>query len=219
MTLELQILGSDVSYQDTLVLQQELVAQRIAGQIADTLLLLEHAPVYTIGRTRDQSSLQDPLLLPHAVHEISRGGQATYHGPGQLVGYPIVDLNPLGKDLHHYLRALENSLENFCRSLGVPAVQREGLTGIWVEDRKLASIGVGVKKWVTYHGFALNLRPESLPPFQAITPCGLPGVAMTCLSDEGAPELDLPASAERYPSFLEKELTELASSGPHPNKS
>ena len=173
--LEVRNLGTDVSYEDGLTLQEELIQERLTGRIPDTLLLLEHAPVYTIGRTRDQSSLQDPGALPHQVHEISRGGQATYHGPGQLVGYPIIDLTPYGKDLHAYLRALESSLLNFCHHFGVSATQREGLTGIWVADRKLASIGVGVKKWVTYHGFALNLRPESLPPFQAITPCGLEG--------------------------------------------
>ncbi|MDQ8189651.1 lipoyl(octanoyl) transferase LipB [Roseibacillus persicicus] len=209
MNLKLQILGTDVPYSDALELQQELVSQRLAGDIPDTLLLLEHAPVYTIGRTRDQSSLQNPEKLPHTVHEISRGGQATYHGPGQLVGYPIVDLNPLGKDLHNYLRAIENSLENFCRHFRVPAIQREGLTGIWVEDRKLASIGVGVRKWITYHGFALNLRPESLGPFEAITPCGLSGVSMTCLTKEGAPSLDLQDCARHYPAFLEKELASL----------
>lgn len=211
MNLVVRNLGTDVPYEEGLTLQQELLSQRIANEIPDTLLLLEHSPTYTIGRTRDQSSLQDPLHLPHPVHEISRGGQATYHGPGQLVGYPIVDLQPLGKDLHEYLRRLENSLLQFCHTLRVPATQRDGLTGIWVEDRKLASIGVGVKKWVTYHGFALNLRPESLPPFQAITPCGIQGVAMTSLSNEGAPQQDLTDCVKAYPPLLEAELTALSS--------
>ncbi|MGJ8723060.1 MAG: lipoyl(octanoyl) transferase LipB [Roseibacillus sp.] len=209
MTLETRNLGIDVPYQEALALQEQLVKERLAGSIPDTLLLLEHAPVYTIGRTRDQSSLQDPASLPHAVHEISRGGQATYHGPGQLVGYPIIDLTPFGKDLHAYLRALEGSLIRFSNQVGVPATQRDGLTGIWVADRKLASIGVGVKKWVTYHGFALNLRPESLLPFKAITPCGLDGVAMTCLQNEGAPSLDLTSSQKTYPSNLREELESL----------
>lgn len=209
MKLAVSNLGTGIPYQQGLLIQQDLLAERIAGSIPDTLLLLEHTPVYTIGRTRDQSSLQDPATLPHAVHEVSRGGQATFHGPGQLVGYPIIDLSTKGKDLHTYLRALENSLIRFCQHFGVTATQREGLTGIWVEDRKLASLGVGVKKWVTYHGFALNLRPESLPPFDAITPCGLAGVAMTSLSNEGAPRLDLASCREAYPHFLEEELAQL----------
>ena len=208
-TLLVRNLGIDVPYQEGLTLQEQLVQERLAGQIPDTLLLLEHAPAYTIGRTRDQSSLQEPAALPHQVHEISRGGQATYHGPGQLVGYPIIDLVPYGKDLHAYLRALEASLLRFCHHFGIAATQREGLTGIWVGDRKLASIGVGVKKWVTCHGFALNLRPESLPPFQAITPCGLAGVSMTSLQTEGAPALDLTASEQIYPDQLRKELKTL----------
>ena len=209
MSLVCQNLGKSVSYEEALKLQQELVAQRLAGEIPDTLLLLEHAPVYTIGRTRDQSSLLSRELLPHPLHEISRGGQATYHGPGQLVGYPIVDLNPLGKDLHKYLRALESSLIVFCEKYQVPAHRREGLTGIWRENRKLASIGVGVKKWITYHGFALNLRPESLPPFQFITPCGLDGVAMTSLESEGAILGGSQDLAEVYREILERELAAL----------
>nr|WP_234038012.1 lipoyl(octanoyl) transferase LipB [Roseibacillus ishigakijimensis] len=211
MTLEIRNLGTDLPYESGLALQQELLAERLAGSRPDTLLLLEHAPVYTIGRTRDQSSLREPSHLPYPVHEISRGGQATYHGPGQLVGYPIIDLRAFGKDLHQYLRALELSLVAFCQHHGVAAHQREGLTGIWREERKLASIGVGVSKWITYHGFALNLRPESLGPFEAITPCGLSGVRMTCLANEGAPPLDLATAARSYPDFLSQELAKLPS--------
>ena len=209
MKLAVHNLGTEVPYEQALLLQQDLLAQRIAGEIPDTLLLLEHAPVYTIGRTRDQSSLQNPSSLPHTVHEVSRGGQATFHGPGQLVGYPIIDLSTKGKDLHAYLRTLETSLIRFCEHFDVTATQREGLTGIWVEERKLASLGVGVKKWVTYHGFALNLRPESLPPFQAITPCGLDGVSMTHLSQEGSPLLGLHTCEEIYVPLLEQELENL----------
>ncbi len=213
MKLAVRNLGINVPYQEGLTIQQELLAQRIAGQIPNTLLLLEHRPVYTIGRSRNQSSLQDPNLLPHPVHVISRGGQATYHGPGQLVGYPIIDLHPLGKDLHHYLRLLEDSLIEFCHHLHVSASRRKGLTGIWVEDRKLASIGVGVKKWVTYHGFALNLQTQSLPPFQAITPCGLDGVSMTSLASEGASQQELTDCFKNYPKFLETTLTSHSNKG------
>lgn len=173
-----------VPYAEGLARQEELHARRRAGGISDTLVLLEHDPVYTIGRTRDQSSLGSAALLPHPVHEISRGGKATYHGPGQLTGYLIADLTPYGRDLHHWLRAIEDALSAACAVFGVTAGPREGLTGVWVENRKLASIGVGVRHWVSMHGFGINLSTESLTGFQAITPCGLEGVRMTCLSAE-----------------------------------
>ena len=151
-------------YQETLELQEQLVrAHQEDPEREDDLLLREHAGVYTIGRTRDQ---------------------ATYHGPGQLVGYPITDLNRCGRDLHNYVTALENALIEACAKFGVQARIREGLVGVWVEDRKIASIGVGVKKWIAMHGFAFNVTRESLPPFQAITPCGIQGVQMTCLEQE-----------------------------------
>ena len=156
----------------------------LSGSGGETILLLEHEPVYTIGRLRDQSSLREAASLPHPVFETNRGGQATYHGPGQLVGYPILDLTPRGKDLHAHLRNLEDALIRACAAFGVAATRRDGLTGVWVEDRKLASIGVGVRKWVSMHGFAINITRESLPPFLAITPCGLAGVRMTCLESE-----------------------------------
>lgn len=177
-------------YQETLRLQEELVqAHQDNPEREDELLLLEHAGVYTIGRTRDHASLHPGTVLPFPIHEINRGGQATFHGPGQLVGYPITDLNRRGRDLHNYVTALENALMEACAQFGVTACMREGLVGVWVEDRKIASIGVGVKKWIAMHGFAINLTQESLPPFQAITPCGIQGVQMTCLENEMPPSL------------------------------
>lgn len=164
--------------------QEDVHAKRKAGDCPDTLMLLEHEPVYTIGRTGDQSSLRSPGLLPHPVHVIGRGGKATYHGPGQLTGYLIADLTPYGRDLHLWLRLLEDSLIDACAGFGVEAGTREGMTGVWVEDRKLASIGVGVRQWVSLHGFGINLTTEALRGFQAITPCGLDGVSMTCLASE-----------------------------------
>ncbi len=122
--------------------------------------------------------------LPHQVVEINRGGQATYHGPGQLVGYPILNLRNYGKDLHTYLRLLEEALVATLADYEICAQRREGLTGVWIEDRKIASIGVGVRKWISMHGFALNVTTECLPPFLAITPCGLDGVTMTSLHSE-----------------------------------
>jgi len=173
-----------IGYAEALALQESIVAEKIADSTRpDELLLLEHEPVYTIGRTPDRSSLRDPAALPHPLVTISRGGQATYHGPGQLVGYPILDLTTRGRDLHRYLRELEEFLVGVCMHFGVAAQRREGLTGVWTEKGKLASIGVGVRRWVSLHGFALNVCGD-LAPFAEITPCGIAGVAMTNLEIE-----------------------------------
>jgi len=139
--------------------------------------------------------------------EISRGGQGTYHGPGQLTGYPIVDLRPLGKDLHAYIRALEEALILTCAEYGVKAGRRDGLTGVWVVNRKLASIGVGVKKWIAMHGFAINLTRESLSGFFSITPCGIEGVLMTCLETESGSEVNVQDFAARCAPHLNTVLT------------
>ena len=173
-----------VGYAEALALQECIVAQKIAlPESPDELLLLEHDPVYTMGRTPDRSSLRNPSSLPHPLVTISRGGQATYHGPGQLVGYPILDLNRRGRDLHVYLRALEEFLVGVCAHFGVAAQRREGLTGTWVGEKKIASIGVGVRRWISLHGFALNVCGD-LAPFDEITPCGIAGVEMTSLARE-----------------------------------
>lgn len=175
-----------VGYEAGLAEQESIHTRRRAGACRDTLVLLEHDPVYTIGRTGDQSSLRSPALLPHPVHIIGRGGKATYHGPGQLTGYLIADLAPYGRDLHRWLRLLEDTLIDACAAFGVSAHTRQRMTGVWVEERKLASIGVGVRQWITLHGFGINLFAESLRGFQSITPCGLDGVSMTCLAAESS---------------------------------
>lgn len=173
-----------VSFADALQLQEELVAEKRANNaLTDELLLLEHEPVYTIGRTPDQSSLRGESHLPHPLFPINRGGQATYHGPGQLVGYPIIDLRQYGQDLHRYLRWLEDLLIEALAEAGIAATTRQGLTGVWVEDRKIASIGVGVRHWITMHGFALNVCGD-LTPFNHIVPCGIANVAMTSIERE-----------------------------------
>jgi len=202
-------LGTNAPYQATLQLQKEHVRQLQSGAASETIFLLEHAPVYTIGRTRDQSSLGATSPLPHPVFEINRGGQATYHGPGQLVGYPILDLLNYGKDLHAYLRVLEESLVTTLADFSVAARRREGLTGVWVEDRKIASIGVGVRRWVTMHGFALNISPDSLPPFLAITPCGIDGVTTTCLHHESSQRPDTQEFGKATLHHLSSKLAEL----------
>lgn len=205
MAVEIQWLGR-VGYSAGLDLQNRAV-EDVAGGDPERLLLLEHEPVFTIGRTRDQSSLCDPAGLPHPVFETNRGGQATWHGPGQLVGYPILNLNRRGRDLHAYLRFLEDLLIGCCAEFGVAAQRRDGLTGVWVEDRKIASLGVGVRKWVTMHGFAWNVRQTCLEAFSHITPCGIAGVQMTALESECGHSVDLKAAADLlagiFPARLE----------------
>jgi lipoyl(octanoyl) transferase len=191
-------LGSGISYEDGLKRQDAAVDTLLDGSGEETLFLLEHAPVYTIGRLRDQSSLRDPSMLPAPVFETNRGGQATYHGPGQLVGYPILDLRERDRDLHAHLRGIEEALILTCRDFGIPAGRREGLTGVWVENRKLASIGVGVRKWISMHGFAINITPESLLPFFAITPCGIDGVVMSCVAQEARRPVNVTGFAEAF---------------------
>jgi len=181
-------------FASALALQEKIVAaKREDPSQLDELLLLEHEPVYTIGRTPDQSSLSatgrirrgelGAAHLPHPLFAINRGGQATYHGPGQLMGYPIIDLRRCGHDLHKYLRWLEQLLIEVLAEYGIAATQREALTGVWVEDRKIASIGVGVRHWITMHGFALNVCGD-LSPFNHIVPCGIDNVAMTSMEKE-----------------------------------
>src|SRR4029077_13966388 len=155
--------------------------------------LLEHEPVYTIGRTADRSSLSATgrirrgelgvADLPHPLFAINRGGQATYHGPGQLMGYPIIDLRRCGMDLHRYLRWLEQLLIELLGEYEISASRRESLTGVWVGDRKIASIGVGVRHWITMHGLALNVCGD-LSPFNQIVPCGIDNVAITSMEKE-----------------------------------
>jgi lipoyl(octanoyl) transferase len=173
-----------MDFAQALALQEKMVAQKRDNRsLQDELLLLEHEPVYTIGRTPDRSSLLGGAHLPHPLFSINRGGQATYHGPGQLIGYPIVDLRRCGEDLHKYLRWLEQLLIDFLAVFEIAARRRESLTGVWVEDRKIASIGVGVRHWVTMHGFALNVSGD-LSPFDHIVPCGINDVTMTSIEKE-----------------------------------
>lgn len=197
-----------IEYQAALDVQNRHVEDLISGSGGEVLLLLEHEPVYTIGRTRDQSSLR--ASLPHPVVETNRGGQATFHGPGQLVGYPILDLDRRGRDLHSYLRFLEEFLIRLCAEYGVGASRRDGLTGVWVDGKKIASLGVGVKKWIAMHGFALNVLESSLPAFSHITPCGIAGVEMTCLESESGKRIAMQKitsrAAEMFPGFLEEIL-------------
>ncbi len=169
-----------VDYTAALAWQQTLVAQRIAAEIPDSLVLLEHPPVFTLGRGGDERYLLNPGQVP--VHRVGRGGEVTFHGPGQLVGYPILDLNRHGKDVHRYLRLLEDVLIATLAKWGIAATRRDGLTGVWAGTGKIASIGIGVRRWVTFHGFALNVHTD-LSYFSVIVPCGLPEVRMTSMQE------------------------------------
>jgi lipoyl(octanoyl) transferase len=194
-------------FENALIIQEQIVARKIADAATpDELLLLEHEPVYTIGRTPDRSSLRGATQLPYPVVQINRGGQATYHGPGQLIGYPILDLRPRGQDLHRHLRSLEALLIETLQQFKVRATRRQGLTGVWVDDRKIGSIGVGVRRWISMHGFALNVSGE-LGPFSAITPCGIAGVEMTSVESEtgSAPNVETVAQcvARAAPTHFE----------------
>jgi lipoyl(octanoyl) transferase len=202
--LDIRWLGR-IDYTEALALQEELVAGRLAGG-PDTLLLLEHDPVYTIGRTPDQSSLLGAAHLPYPVVQINRGGQATYHGPGQLVGYPILDLRPRGQDIHRYLRTLEEVLIRALGEFGVDAQRREKFTGVWAGPRKIASIGVGLRRWISMHGFALNVCGD-LSPFQQITPCGIAGVEMTSVEREAGRTVTVRAMADALAPVFEDLFT------------
>jgi len=189
-----------MDFATALALQEEIVLKRHRdSSMEDQLLLLEHEPVYTIGRTPDQSSLLGAGHLPHPLFVINRGGQATYHGPGQLMGYPIIDLRRCGQDLHKYLRWLEQLLIDLLAENGITASRRESLTGVWVGNRKIVSIGVGVRHWITMHGFALNVSGD-LSPFNHIVPCGMNNIAMTSMEKETR----MPFTVARVAASLEK---------------
>ncbi len=176
------------AYGEVLELQRSLCQQRIAGDIdEDVLLLVEHDPVVTLGRGTRAASL--PLPRPELerrgveVFEVERGGDVTFHGPGQLVGYPVMNLRQHREDLHWYLRRLEAGLIAALGRLGVEAGPNPGLTGVWTRNRKIASIGIHVKQWVTFHGFALNVSTD-LSYFDLIVPCGIKDVTMTSVARE-----------------------------------
>lgn len=198
-TLDVRRLGV-VPYADALRLQAELVARRRTGDIPDTLLLLEHPHVITLGSgahaehvllSAKQRAQRGIELFP-----AGRGGDVTYHGPGQLVGYPVLDLKPHRCDLHRYLRDLEQVLIHALADFGVPAERKSGLTGVWVGERKLAAIGVRVSSgWITSHGFALNVHPD-LAYFKTIVPCGIREHAVGSLTEEVERDVSVAETAE-----------------------
>ncbi len=181
--LDVRRLGR-TSYAEAYELQKELVEARIEERISDVLILTEHEQVITVGRGSDLEAVQG---VSPPVHEVERGGEATYHGPGQLVAYAIRYLPEDRRDLHAYLRDLEESVIGVLSEFDLKAGRRKGLTGVWLGDKKIASIGVAVRRWVTYHGLALNLHTD-LEAFRQFRPCGLDANVMTRLADH----VDLP---------------------------
>ena len=190
-----------LEYGNALEYQRAVARARIAGRIEeDVLLLVEHPPVVTLGRSaKDQNLLVSPELLAARgveLFEVERGGDVTFHGPGQLVGYPIIDLKRHKRDLHWYLRQVEEALIQALGSFGIAGERHPGYTGVWTHGRKIASIGVHARDWVTWHGFALNVSTD-LGYFDLIVPCGIPAVTMTSVNVEAGTSvaLDLVADA------------------------
>tara|TARA_B100002003_G_scaffold298_1_gene252 strand:+ start:51 stop:719 length:669 start_codon:yes stop_codon:yes gene_type:complete len=170
---KIDILDLGVSpYKEVWNLQKELVKKRQDGQINDTLILAEHEPVYTLGKNADKNHILQHLPKDVKTYHIERGGDVTYHGPGQLVGYPILDLHNYKKSISWYMRALEQFIIDTLAEFIVTAERKDGLTGVWVGDEKIAALGVRVTRWITMHGFALNVKPD-LTYYSSIIPCGI----------------------------------------------
>jgi lipoate-protein ligase B len=170
-----------VEYDNALAIQSAMLAARIEGRIGDTLLMIEHPHVFTLGRGADER-----FIVANAegvpIRRVSRGGQVTYHGPGQLIGYPILKLEGRDRDVTKYLRSLEGAMIDALAKFGIEAGRRDGMTGVWVGARKIASIGVGIRRWTTWHGFALNVSTD-LSYFDSIVPCGIEGCRMTSVCE------------------------------------
>jgi lipoate-protein ligase B len=173
-------------YKETWDLQKELQKKRIEGKIADVLILVEHPPVYTLGKNADDGNLiATKEYLKNqgiAVYDIDRGGDITYHGPGQLVGYPIFNIREMGLGIKNYVHNLEEALIKMLREYQIKGERIEKLTGVWVGENKIAAIGIRVSRWVTMHGFALNVTPD-LAKFGGIIPCGITDKGITRMVD------------------------------------
>ena len=214
MRTEIQVIRpGTVPYAEARELQRRLQERRQREEIGDVLVLLEHPPVYTRGRRSQPGELPMGVEWYEAqgieVHDTDRGGLVTYHGPGQLVAYPIVQLRGYGDDVHEYVRGLERTMIGALAKAGVRAGTIEGLTGVWVGTRKIGSIGLHVSRGVTTHGLAINVNND-LQPFEWIVPCGLEGVSMTSLTRELGAEQDLGAFAatlvDTYAEVFDREV-------------
>ena len=189
-----------VRYADGLDLQEALVAERQQQRTVDVLLLLEHEPVFTTGRSAKGENMVTPPDVLRAkgfdVFEAGRGGDVTYHGPGQVVGYPILELPAERRDVHRYVRDLEDVMIRACADFGVTASRVSGMTGVWVGEEKIGSIGVRIARWVTSHGFALNVAND-LAPFELVVPCGIQGRGVTSLARAAGHDVSVDAVKRR----------------------
>lgn len=189
-----------MAYGEALALQEELIAARIAGEVQDTLLLVEHNPVITLGRAAKNEHILFPReALKRAgveLFETGRGGDVTFHGPGQLVGYPILDLKPDRKDVRKYVQSLEEIMIQAAASYGLSGSRVDGLNGAWIGMRKIGAVGVRIRSWVTMHGFALNVNTD-LSQFGMIVPCGISDRGVTSLSTELGREVSLDEVQDR----------------------
>jgi lipoyl(octanoyl) transferase len=189
-----------IDYKEAWDLQQEIHSKRVLGEVDDFLFLLEHPNTYTLGKTAHKENLvgsEDYLTQNKiSVYDIDRGGDITYHGPGQIVGYPIIDLNNWFKDTHKYLRALEEVIIKTCSDYGLECGRNEKHTGVWIGDRKIAAIGIKVSRWVTMHGFAFNVNTD-LNLFNGIIPCGIQDKTVTSLKQELKREINIQEVKEK----------------------
>ena len=181
VTYNIQDLGKS-HYNDAWELQKRLQSQRISGQIDDQLLLVEHFPVYTLGKNTPKEHLLTKESDNISIIQTDRGGDITFHGPGQLVGYPILDLNQYKRSISWYMRELEQLIIDVLKEYDINAGRKKGLTGVWVKGKKIAALGVRISKWVTMHGFSLNINPD-LKYYQGIIPCGITEYGVTSMAD------------------------------------
>lgn len=183
-----------INYKEAWDLQKQIFDQRYKEEVSDTLLLLEHPHTYTLGKTAHRENLvgNDEFLAKNnvSVYEIDRGGDITYHGPGQIVGYPVINLNNWQRDSHKYLRALEDVIIKTCEDYNLNAKRVPKFTGVWIDDRKIAAIGIKISRWITMHGFAFNVNTD-LSLFKGIVPCGIKDKAVTSLQKELGKEFDI----------------------------
>ena len=197
-----------IDYKEAWDIQKEIFSKRVTGEVEDILLLLEHPNTYTLGKTAHKENLigSEEYLKQNqiSVYDIDRGGDITYHGPGQIVGYPIIDLNNWFKDTHKYLRVLEEVIIKTCFEYGLNCERNQKHTGVWIGDRKIAAIGIKVSRWVTMHGFAFNVNTD-LNLFDGIIPCGIQDKSVTSMKQE----LDREISIQEVKEKLLKNFTEL----------